>query len=107
MSLKNWILILGELPISSPTHCLQTRVSDPSLLLHPDMARRDSRESSRRGSTQSDISPAREGYTLNQTFPHSLPQSRRGSVSYSRENSLDKIKGKKKLDKPYIIIIHI
>ncbi|XP_045127944.1 protein piccolo-like isoform X5 [Portunus trituberculatus] len=50
-------------------------------LLHPDLAWRDSRSPSRRGSSLSEQAE-NEVYQLSRSYPHSLPQSRRSSVAY-------------------------
>ncbi|CAL4141766.1 unnamed protein product, partial [Meganyctiphanes norvegica] len=57
-------------------------------LLHPDLAWRESRSSSRRGSSLSEQAE-NEVYQLNRSYPHSLPQSRRSSVAYQSNTSLE------------------
>ncbi|XP_045127949.1 mucin-12-like isoform X10 [Portunus trituberculatus] len=59
-------------------------------LLHPDLAWRDSRSPSRRGSSLSEQAE-NEVYQLSRSYPHSLPQSRRSSVAY--QSSSPEFKG--------------
>ncbi|KAG7155659.1 Regulating synaptic membrane exocytosis protein 2-like 2 [Homarus americanus] len=55
-------------------------------LLHPDLAWRESRSPSRRGSSLSEQAE-NEVYQLSRSYPHSLPQSRRSSVAYQSSSS--------------------
>ncbi|XP_071530366.1 uncharacterized protein Fife isoform X2 [Panulirus ornatus] len=55
-------------------------------LLHPDLAWRESRSPSRRGSSLSEQAEI-EVYQLSRSYPHSLPQSRRSSVAYQSSSS--------------------
>ncbi|XP_076045731.1 uncharacterized protein LOC143027973 [Oratosquilla oratoria] len=50
-------------------------------LLHPDLAWREARSPSRRGSSLSEQAEC-EVYQLSRSYPHSLPQSRRSSVAF-------------------------